>query len=394
MKILCVFGRHNYGDPARGEGVEYTHFLPALRALGHETYFFDSLARDGYADFAALNRALLKQADEVQPHVVFTVLLLAEVWLETIALLRRAGCQVVNWSTDDSWKYREFSRLIAADFDLFATTCPDAPAWYAADGIDNVALTQWAASADWLAEPKPARDCHYPVSFIGSAYGNRPERIARLRAAGVDVECFGHGWPNGAVAAARIPEIMRDSAVSLNFSEASAGGAAQIKARIFEVPAAGGLLLTETAPHLKDFLAPEREAVVFQGDADLAQQARRLLEDPDRRDSIARAGHARVAREHTYEQRMRALLQRLGPVSHSPKRIDWAEFERHAQRHPPGLGLRLLRFLLVTPCVLVWGKLRGRRAARRVLFELSWRLAGRYTYTAGGWSGRLFYRES
>ena len=394
MKILCVFGRHNYGDPARGEGVEYTHFLPALRALGHEVHFFDSLARHEHADFAALNRALLKSAEAFQPDVVFTVLLLSEVWLETVAILRRAGCKVLNWSTDDSWKYREFARLVAADFDLFATTCPDALPWYAADGLKNVTLTQWAASASWLAAPRPARECRYPVSFIGSAYGSRAARIEGLRAAGVPVECFGHGWPSGAVAAERIPEIMRDSALSLNFSEGSAGGPAQIKARVFEVPAAGGMLLTEAAPHLQDYLAPGQEAVLFDNDADLAAQARRLLADPDRRDAIARAGHARVAGEHTYEQRLRVLLQTLGTVAAGTRTIDWSAFERHARAHAPGPGLRLLRWLLVTPCVLVWGRVRGPRAARRMLFELSWRLAGRATYTAAGWSGRLFYRES
>ena len=51
MKILCVFGRHNYGDAARGEGVEYSQFLPALRDLGHEVYFLESFARTGHADF-------------------------------------------------------------------------------------------------------------------------------------------------------------------------------------------------------------------------------------------------------------------------------------------------------------------------------------------------------
>ena len=94
MKILCVFGRHNYGDAARGEGVEYSQFLPALRELGHEVYFFESFARTGHADFAALNRALLKEVEENQPDVVFTVLILAEIWLETIGLIRRAGCKV------------------------------------------------------------------------------------------------------------------------------------------------------------------------------------------------------------------------------------------------------------------------------------------------------------
>lgn len=393
MRILCVFGRHNYGDAARGEGVEYTHFLPALRALGHEVEFFESFSRSGHADFAALNRALLVRAESFRPQVVFMVLMMAEVWLETVALLRAAGCRVVNWSTDDSWKYREFSRLIARDFDLYATTCPDAPAWYAADGITNVRLTQWAASASWLHAPIPANQCRYQASFVGSAYGNRPARIAALRNAGVMVECFGHGWPSGPVTAEHIPRIMRDSVLSLNFSEAGGGSGQQIKARLFEVPAAGGMLLTEAAAHVEDYFQPDAEVAVFEGDADLAQKAHDLLADPQRRDAIAAAGHARAAASHTYERRLAALLSEL-PASREFTAVDWPAFETAARAHRLGPGLKLLRFLLLLPCQLLWGPVRGPRAARRFLFELSWRLAGRHTYTAAGWPGRLFYRES
>ena len=44
----------------------------------------------------------------------------------------------------------------------------------------------------------------------------------------------------------KIPEIMRQSVISLNFSNSRQGR--QIKARTFEVPGAGGFLMTETAP--------------------------------------------------------------------------------------------------------------------------------------------------
>ena len=65
MNILCVFGRHNYGDPSRGEGYEYSNFLPALRTLGHDVHHFESWDRSAQADFAALNTALL---DRVTHH--------------------------------------------------------------------------------------------------------------------------------------------------------------------------------------------------------------------------------------------------------------------------------------------------------------------------------------
>ena len=394
MRILCVFGQHNYGDPARGEGVEYTHFLPAMRALGHEVEFFESFSRAGYADFAALNRALLRRFESFRPELVFTVLMMAEVWLDSIALMRAAGTRVINWSTDDSWKYREFSRLVAADFDTFATTCPDAPAWYTRDGIGNVALTQWAAGSATLTAPKAAADCAYAVSFVGSCYGARAARVARLRDAGILVECFGHGWPNGPVAAGRLAGIARDSVVSLNFSEAGGGTGLQIKARVFEVPAAGGVLLTEAAPHLQRYFEPGREIEVFRDDDELLARVRALLADPARRDAMAVAGHARVANGHTYEERMRGLLGAPAAPAAESRPVDWIAFEAAARRHRVGPAAAALRALLVGVCGLVWGRARGARAARRALFEISWRLAGRRTYTAAGLPGRLFYKES
>jgi spore maturation protein CgeB len=50
--------------------------------------------------------------------------------------------------------------------------------------------------------------------------------------------------------------------------------------------------------------------------------------------------------------------------------------------------------LLVASFSLAFGKERGARAARRVVYELSWRLTGATTYRARGLPGRLFYAES
>ena len=396
MRILCVFGRYNYGDPARGEGVEYSHFLPAFAALGHQVGFFESFSRAGHDGFDGLNHALLKRVDDERPDLVFTVLMMAEVWLETIALIRATGARVVNWSTDDSWKYAQFSRLIAADFDAFATTCPDAPAWYARDGIRNCVASQWAAAARDLAEPLPAADCSYAVTFVGSCYGARAARIEGLRTAGIEVQCFGHGWPDGPVDAARLREIVRASRISLNFSQAGGGTGRQIKARVFEVPGAGGLLVTEAAPHLENYFESGREIAEFRDDRQLVTVVRDLLEDPARRDAMAQAGHARVAREHTYEHRLATLLEALAgtPAIGERRGVDWDRFEQAVAQHRPTPALRAVRMVLVSIATLIWGRTRAPRAARRIVFELSWRLAGRSTYTAAGLPGRLFYRES
>jgi spore maturation protein CgeB len=400
MKILCVFGQHAYGDISRGEGYEYVNFLPAFRRLGHKVYFFDSLDRDLYVNFPSLNRALLQRVEETSPDVVLCVLMHYEVWLETIRLIRDSGIIVINWATDDSWKYKMFSKLIGSEFDLYATTYPNVLALYRRDGICSVCLSQWAANSEALVPPIPARECRYPVSFVGAAYGNRSVMVEALRREGIEVACFGQGWPAGPVEAKRISEIVRSSQVSLNFSEGSRGGLVgtdrQIKARIFEVPGYGGCLLTERAPNLDRYFCIGEEILTFEGCGELTGVVKTLLANPDRRDTIARCGFERVSREHTYDRRFDHLLTELyRHVSPRPRRsVNWLEFEAAANQHLCGPGLKAVRAILVRCARLVWGKRRGPRAARRMIFELSWRLAGARTYAAAGWPGRMFYKES
>lgn len=393
-----MFGRNAYGDPARGEGYEHANFLPALRALGHDVHLFDSWDRSLHCDFAALNLALCETVDRLQPDLVLSVLMGYEIWTETLDLLRRAGVAVLNWGTDDSWKYDQFSRHVATHVSTWATTCPEALAAACAGGQRNWVLTQWAANHAVLAEPLPAARCEHAVSFIGSAYGNRRRWVERLQALGVEVACFGHGWPRGAVAAADIPRIMRASVVSLNFGDSGLQlrglrpyRSRQIKARVFEVPGAGGFLLTEHAQHLDDYFVPDEEIDIFASAEELAGKIRGHLADPARRDRMAQAAHARTAREHTYLARFDALLC----VSTRPPASASLDAVRDfASRHAAPRSLRAVRRLVEPAFRLALGERRGPRAARRLLFEASWRLAPRHTYSVAGWPGRLFYDES
>jgi spore maturation protein CgeB len=400
MNILCVFGEHAYGDPSRGEGYEHANFLPALRRLGHQVSFFESFSREPYANFAALNRALLKKVEETAPDVIFCVLIQYEVWIETMRLIRNSGTFLVNWSTDDSWKYSMFSKLIGPEFDLFVTTYPELVDRYHRDGIGSVYLSQWAANAETLTPPVSAASCRYPVSFVGAAYGNRPAMIDKLRREGIDVACFGHGWPAGPVEAKRVGEIIRESQVSLNFSEGAHGqsgrASRQIKARIFEVPGYGGCLLTENAPNLDRYFRVGEEVLAFEDAGDMVGQVKALLARPERRGEIAQKGFERVQRDHTYDRRFDEMLRELtGRVARRSRLpIGWAAFEVVADGHGLSPVLKMIRSVLIGIASIIWGRKRGPRAARRLAFELSWRLRGVWTYRAVGWPGRLFYRES
>lgn len=411
MKVLCVFGQHNYGDPKRGEGYEYTNFIPALRQLGHEVLFLESWNRARYRDFRELNKALLRIVEQNHPDVVFSVLMHYEIWLETWEMLRDAGiAATVNWATDDSWKYAQFSRLVAPAFHAFTTTYPAIYARYRRDGMSHILLTQWAANAANLQPPLPAAEYQYAVSFVGTAHGKRRSWIDALGRRGIKVACFGHGWPHGPVAADDIPHIVRNSVISLNFANSPTAWRIgplrqtnQIKARTFEVPGVGGFLLTEWADGLDQYYTPGQDIEVFYSLGELADKIRYYLVHPAERDAIAQAGYERTCVEHTYDQRLTemldfALRQREKYFAYQgvipTGQIDWARFEEVAQQHRDDIKLLILKRGLVAICSAIWGPVRGPRAARRLVFELSWRLVGARTYSAAGWPGRMFYNVS
>jgi len=403
MKILFVAGQHAYGDPARGPGYEYVNMLPAFGRLGHDVLFFESFDRSVHADFAELNVRLLQTVRQERPDVVFCVLMGYEIWTETLDSLRALGAVVINWGTDDDWKYASFSRFVAPHVDCWATTSRHAYERAARDGFTNVVLTQWAASGARLAAPVTAAACRHRVTFVGAAYGNRRRWIAALAARGIAVECFGSGWPNGPVTAEAVSAIFRGSMVSLNFGDSGVHWrglvpyrSRQIKARVFEVPGAGGCLATEQAPHLPEFFVRGEEVVTFGSADELADEVRSLLGDPLRRDRIARAGHARAAREHTYEVRLARLLEAAFALRRRADRDGCvqADIDALVRRHRPRPWMRWAREALVGPLALAFGARRGARAARRLVHAASCAFAGESTYSAGGLPGRLFYRES
>ena len=409
--MLCVFGEHNYGDPSRGQGYEYTNFIPALRRLGHEVLFLESWNRHCYSDFRELNRLLLRRAEQERPDAILSVMFTYEIWLETWQVLRDAGfVATVNWTTDDSWKYKQSSRFLAPAFHAFTTTYRRAYSCYRQDGLRNVLLTQWAANAASLQPSLPAADCQYQVSFVGTAYGNRPAIVDTLRQRGIEVDCFGHGWPHGSVTAEDIPRIIRSSVISLNFTNSGMSwrGRAlkqnsQLKARTFEVPGAGGFLLSERCEGIEACYVPGKEIEVYDTVDELVEKIRYYLSHPGERDAIAQASFQRTCAEHTYDLRLTevfefALAQRNRFFAERgmlpTEAIDWERFRSAEQSHTLNDALGLLRRFLVSVCSAIWGPIRGPRAARRLVFELSWRLAGKHTYAAAGWPGRMFYKES
>lgn len=126
MKVLCAFGKHQYGDSSRGLSTEYFSFYKSLKALGHDVKIVDIWNKSLYADSIDLNESLVKECIEFDPDIIFASLLLFEVWMETFDYVKqKTGSTLVHWCSDDSWKYKQQSKFISKHFDYMVSTYPE-----------------------------------------------------------------------------------------------------------------------------------------------------------------------------------------------------------------------------------------------------------------------------
>jgi spore maturation protein CgeB len=387
--VLCVFGKHQYGDKGRGLSTEYFSFIPAFEELGYDVSHFDSWDSSLYSDYADLNAKFLFAVDEVRPDVIFAVTLGYEIWMEVWDIVRqKSDAVLIHWSTDDSWKFREHSIFIANCFDLNVTTYAEFIPKYKEIGA-SAFLSGWGCPVQWLSEPKKSTDCRYGVTFVGSAHGNRKELVAKLGELGINVECFGYGWENGAVNAEEIPVIFRDSVVSLNF--ANSKGENQIKARTFEVPGSGGFLITDNAKNLSSVFCNNKEIIIVDSLEEMANATKQFIESREDRDHIAKQGFLRVKNQYSYAKRVSDILDFAVKIERKQHLVPAPNFDVLLKRHRLGIGLKLLKLLLVFMGQIVFGKKKGYRFARRASFELEWRIRREKTYGHSGWTGRMFY---
>ena len=332
MRILYVAMADEYGRPELGPSFEEMNFRGALEPMVDELVAYDLKRRDAEIGREGMNAELVETAATLKPDLVFFFLFENEIQPDTIEAVASAGkAATMNWFADDHWRFESFSRHYAPSLDWVVTTDHDAPARYEALGHKGVILSQWACNHHIY---KPTTDAQpRSVTFVEQPHGDRRMTIERLKSAGIDVECWGDGWPAGRIDHDQMLSVFSSSRINLNLSNSSSPqrsirarlGAlvrripydasprpSQIKGRTFEVPGCGGFLLTDRVPHLERYFEPGREIGLYEDTADLAEQVIYWLENDERRAAVAEAGYRRVLSEHTYDHRFSEIFARAG----------------------------------------------------------------------------------
>lgn len=307
--VMYLGLRYDYGNRRRGMGFEESSFLDSLRQTPANIVAVDTgLVRS--VGVVALNRLIREVAHWYTPRVVFCVLHRDEVALSTLDALRASGSLVINWFTDDQWRYDDFSRAISPHLDLAVTTSASAFERYISDGLVTAHKSQWACNTR-LFRPVEVSS-RYQVGFAGQVYGRRAATIAALRHDGFEVQVRGLGWPRGRGTLQELVQAICEARVFVNFGAALTGKHSQIKGRDFEVPGCGGVLVTDSGSELRDFFRVDKEIIQFAGYGELRDKLTDLLRAPERLEQIAAAGLERVRRDHTYVRRLRAAFSDVG----------------------------------------------------------------------------------
>jgi spore maturation protein CgeB len=235
------------------------------------------------------------------------------------------------------------------------------------DLYDSVGATSFwlpMAASDEIYKPRSKKDID--ISFIGSAYGNRPYYIWRLLQSNIPLKLFGPGWKfennmknylrvyiapivynfhnrvrlldnldktkrinliklvSEYIDVDHIPndeeyiEILSRSKVSLNFPESRRNNdylnpevTFGCNFRDFEIPLSGSMLMTQDSEELDYFYERDTEVITFGNETDMIDKARYYSSHYSEAEKIAKKGYKRAITDHTWDKRFNKLFEYL-----------------------------------------------------------------------------------
>lgn len=160
------------------------------------------------------------------------------------------------------------------------------------------------------------------IGFIGAYARERSKAIASLIKSGIKVSVIGNGWENTSDWHVIGPHWRGPSVYGDEYAKAICGMKIALHflrrenrddqdSRTFEIPACGSFMLAERSESHERLFEDGKEAVYFDGHADLKEKVIYFSENHEDRNTIAAAGYKRcVTSGYDHESRLNELLKR------------------------------------------------------------------------------------
>lgn len=352
MKILYVGAKYDYGKPELGLSYEHYNFYDTFVKMNggiNEVIYFplDEIMRKSGRE--KMNEELLEAVYKNKPDLVFFSNGGEEIKKEVIKeITQKSGAITLNWLYDDHWKFDKYSKYWAPLYSWVTTTDPLAIKKYHQIGYKNI-LNNPQGYNPLLYKPLNLPKI-YDVSFVGRPHGDRKKVIKKIIKSGIDVKCWGEGWPAGHISQERMLEVFSQSKINLNLAKSSGifwkeiasiflsrkydqsirinnpeywvdnfksflgTFRTQLKGRTFEIAGCGGFELSGWTDNLDQYYKIGKEIVCFYNTRDLIKKIKYYLEHNKEREAIAWAGHERTLRDHNYEKRFNEIFKAIGLI--------------------------------------------------------------------------------
>ena len=295
MKILLVSNKTYRGTPDLG----YWYLQKPLEDIGHTVYWYDTVKPEE-SNFD-------KVVEKFKPDLIFCcmtgdpMITPCEPWESILKETQSGRTKTFNWFCDETWRFKSFSSKACKHFNVCSTTEPAYVQKFKEIGYNNIMLANWHANSDFYSKIK-FEDKDVNLSFIGFP---TPKRESFFKVSGLPIENF-YGLSHE-----EMFMVHSRSKIGLNLSknDNDMENKTQMKQRIFEIPAGGGLLLTEHHEGIEEFFAIDKEIVTFKTIEELKKKAELLLKRPKLLEKISSNGHKRFLKEHDSKVRLAKVLE-------------------------------------------------------------------------------------
>lgn len=320
MRIFGAYQNFNWEEP---------NLTPALQSFG-DLVRYDWHAAHGYDQYdpawhyggkQSMNAELVAQvyaAHQAKPLDVFYGYLCGRlVFRGMIEAIKLLGVPTMTMCLDD--KTHRYSVLeptgfagmvdVASAFDLCWTSDPTAVAWYESIGARAIYLPPGANPDVFV-----PRDCERDIDvlFIGKNYGRRAEIIGALTDAGIDVTCYGQGWPRGPVTTEQMVNLMNRARITLGIGETADPAKLSLKGRDFEAPMCGAFYLCQHNPELEEQYVVGEDIETWADVSELVDMIRHYQAHPNVAEWIRHNAAMSARRDHTWRARFEAAFRALG----------------------------------------------------------------------------------
>jgi spore maturation protein CgeB len=354
LKILVV-------SPVNGGSLPIARYCSsALKKMGHNVELIDNsrfsdimfsakeiskdMSRYGrIVDIisALISEIVIARCEVFKPDLVFA-LAQAPLTPECLETLWKSRIPTAFWFVED-FRLMNYWKRIAAHYDYFFTI--QKGVFFSElkqAGIKNYHYLPTAACPELHKQVTLSEEEQYyygsDVSFFGAGYYNRRHFFKGLL--DFDFRIWGSDWDmnsslakcvqrSGAtVGTDEMVKIFNATKININLHSSTYHKGINpfgdfVNPRTFEIISCGGFQLVDKRSEIEALFETGKEIVLFKDLDDMRQKIIYYLNNPDERESIVERAMQRVMKDHTYEHRMKEMLEFL--ADNGFRRSVWSE---------------------------------------------------------------------